>query len=126
MKMYPRFRIAWPLALLAAVLLLPVRPAAAKAMYYYDFEKITKPWASGAPAGSKVTPLTLHGGENGCPSVFDTLHALAQFQAEPGKASGAWIVASFPGTGADLVRLSWSAKGSKLCPNCKAMLYVGS
>src|SRR5438477_12917601 len=121
MKRSQRLRIAWPSAVLAAVLLWPVRPAVAKAMDYYDFEKTTKPWASGAPAGSKVTPLALHGGENGCPSVFDTLHALAQFQTEPGKASGAWIVASFPSTGADLVRLSWSAKGSKLCPNCKAM-----
>jgi hypothetical protein len=125
-NMYPRSRSAWLLALLVAVLILPARPAAAKTTHYYDFEKTQKPWASGAPAQIKVSSLTLRGDENGCPSVFDVSHASVQFQAVPGKSAGAWIVASFPGTGSDLVRLNWSLKGAKLCPNCKPILYLGS
>jgi hypothetical protein len=131
MKTYQRTKRAGPawllalLALLVAVLVLPARPAAAKAMYHYDFETTVKPWVSAAPAGSKVTPLALRGGENGCPSAVEFSHAYAQFEALPGKLSGAWLVASFPGTGADVVRLSWSQLGGKLCPNCKPILYVG-
>ena len=128
-NVYYRIRSAWLLALLAllaAVIVLPARPVAAKAFYYYDFEKTQKPWASGAPTDIKVSSLNLRGDENGCPSVFDISHASVQFQATPGRASGAWIVASFPGTGRDVVRVSWSAKGAKLCPNCKPILYVGS
>ena len=140
--MHQRIRLAWLLALLVAVLLLPARPAAAKLMYHYDFEKTSKPWHSGATADTKVAPLAVRKDENGCPSVFDVSHAFVQFKTKlvparssveaietiPGKFLGAWIMASLPGSGSDLVRLSWSEKGAggKTCPECKAILYLGS
>ena len=126
--MNDRTKPVWLLALLVAllVLVLPASAAAAKSMYYYDFEKTSKPWASAATAGIKVSPLDILRNENGCPSVFDVSHAFVQFQAVPGQPSAAWIVASFPGSGRDMVRLNWSEKGANICPDCKPILYLGS
>jgi hypothetical protein len=128
MEMNRRIKSAWLLASLVAVLVVQASPAAAKTSYIYGFENGPEGWAPGSTGSPSDRSFTILKTENGCPSLYDTSHALVKFNDEPGKPSGAWLVNSFAtsSNGADIVRVNFCAKSKNICPDCKIVFYAGS
>jgi hypothetical protein len=119
-------------ALLVLSIALVAGPAAAKGFFTYDFTYTLNPWLAQTDGIPKAALLELKRNDNGCSAIApaeapDMPVGYANLRFAPNaKGTGAWITAKFPGYGYENVTVSWNARSTGNCKDCKHIVYAGN
>jgi hypothetical protein len=97
-------------------------PAAAKGLYFYDFEETLEPWGVYAETGGYNLERQM--GDGGCGYLDGIWHAELEFT--PNHSEAVWMIAKFPASGRDLVIVDWAAADAQNCAACQPIAYVGT
>ena len=108
-------------ALLLPALTALVPAAAAKSLYFYDFEATLEPWGAYAETGG--ASLERHLGDGGCNGTDGAWQADLEFT--PTHSAAVWMVAKLPADSRDLVIVDWVGIDSQNCAQCQPIAYAG-